>query len=268
MFSVAYINALRLAEIERVAAWFPPGARILEVGAGTGRQAAELTRRGFPVEAIEVAASVYAGDRVFPITDYDGRTIPFPDRSFDIVFSSSVMEHVPDLAQLHREIRRVLRPGGRAVHVVPTHVWRIWTTLSGLAAGFDYAVSRRRELVPRPPFRRSERGRLARAWWRLFRHAASGLRQRRHGERGNLISETWLFRPEWWRRNFREHGFELVRETPMGLFYTGNMVFAERCSIASRSRLARVLGSATHLFELRVAGDTAPAEIALASSLQ
>ena len=41
MFSMAQLNALRGAEIERVVAWFAPGARILELGAGTGQQSRE-----------------------------------------------------------------------------------------------------------------------------------------------------------------------------------------------------------------------------------
>src|SRR5208283_5218724 len=98
----------------------PPRGRVLEIGAGTGQQALELKRRGFDVAAIELADSAYAGARVFPVTDYDGARIPFPDRSFDAVFSSNALEHVRDLAFMHAEIRRVLKPGGIAVHVMPT----------------------------------------------------------------------------------------------------------------------------------------------------
>ena len=90
MFSIAYLNALRGAEIERVCRWLRPGARVLELGAGTGYQARELNARGFAVEAIEMVDSRYAEDRLFPIVDYDGSRIPFPDRSFDVVFSSRV----------------------------------------------------------------------------------------------------------------------------------------------------------------------------------
>jgi SAM-dependent methyltransferase len=238
VFSIPHVNAVRTAEIERVAAWFRPGARVLEVGAGTGQQAIELARRGFAVEAIELASSVYAGDRLFPITDYDGRRIPFPDASFDIVFSSSVLEHVPDLTELHAEIRRVLRPGGRAVHVVPRHTWRLWSTVSAFPLALQQFAADGKQ-----------------RWALAPRRAAAAFYQRRHGERGNLISETWLFRPGWWRRNFRDNGFEILREAPMGLFYTGNMIFRENWPIARRARLARVLGSATHVFELRATGD-------------
>ena len=106
MFSIPHLNTLRRAEIDRIVAFFEPQARVLEIGAGTGEQALELKRRGFEVTAIEIANSNYALNRQFPIIDYDGQHIPLPDASVDIVFSSNVLEHVPDLSQMHAEIRR------------------------------------------------------------------------------------------------------------------------------------------------------------------
>ena len=252
MFCVDFLNELRTAEIERIVRHFSPGTRILEIGAGTGKQAQELAARGFAVEAIELASSTYAEARVFPITDFDGRHIPFPDASFDIVFSSNVLEHVPDLPQMHREIRRVLRPVGYAVHVVPTHAWRFWTTLSAFPSGLQYAA----ELLRRPPNLRGRFGiptplPLARFGLRAARPIVAPLFQRRHGERGNTLTETWYFRPAWWRANFRANGFEIIKDEPMGLFYTGNMVLGRRWSWETRARLARRLGSACHIFELR-----------------
>lgn len=56
----------------------------------------------------------------------------------------------------------------------------------------------------------------------------------------------------WWRRNFRENGFEIVNYEPMGLFYTGNMTFNNRLPLQKRAMLAKWLGSACHLFEIRL----------------
>jgi len=255
MFSIMHLNTLRGAEVERVVAWFAPGARVLELGAGTGQQSRELAARGFTVEAIELPESNYAGDRLFPITDYDGRHIPFPDRSFDIVYSSNVLEHVPDLVQIHKEIRRVLRSDGRAVHVLPTHAWRFWTTISAFPTGVQCAATSSSQLRPHWPPSIAEARRLLGAGLQAGRHLGSAFCQRRHGERGNLLTETWLFLPELWRRNFTRNGFKVLRDEPMGLFYTGNMTFGARWSLAKRARLARVLGSACHIFELQPIGD-------------
>ena len=251
MFDIGHLNDLRAAEIEEIAKHFPVGARVLEIGAGTGKQALELKNRGFDVEAIEIASSHYSDDRIFPIVDFDGRHIPFPDASFDIAFSSNVLEHIPDLTQTHAEIARILKPTGYAVHVLPTHVWRFWTTLSAFPTALQYAVEMLRALRPCRPLTGQELRRFIGAYILLAKRLATPVFQRRHGERGNVLTEIWYFRPEWWRRNFRAHGFEIAKDMPMGFFYTGNMTFGPRWSIEKRQRLAASLGSACHLFIIR-----------------
>lgn len=50
---------------------------------------------------------------------YDGKTIPFPDNSFDGLFSSEVFEHVFGLPAILPEINRVLKPGALVLITTP-----------------------------------------------------------------------------------------------------------------------------------------------------
>jgi SAM-dependent methyltransferase len=250
MFSLDQLQAIRAVEIDKIAAFLRPGARVLEIGAGTGQQALELQRRGFQVTAIEVPDSSYAPYQVFPIRNYDANTIPLPDESVDLVFSSNVLEHVPDLTRTHGEIRRVLAAGGRCVHVLPTPGWRFWTILSGYPDSILHVVFGASQLVPRTFPRHAELQRLGRAWFQLASDVGGRWFPLRHGVRGNLMSELWLFHPSWWRRNFTENGFSVVHDEPMGLFYTGNMLLGSCLGFPRRRWLARTLGSACHLFVL------------------
>jgi SAM-dependent methyltransferase len=68
----------------------------------------------------------YAADQVRGTVRPDGArcedvtALTLRDNSVDLLISSEVLEHVPDLSMAAREIARVLRPGGRHVFTVPT----------------------------------------------------------------------------------------------------------------------------------------------------
>jgi SAM-dependent methyltransferase len=265
MFSIETLHQIRGWELSCIEGHFFPGARVLEIGAGTGQQALDLSRRGYAVEAVELADSAYKGARVFPVTEYDGAAIPFADRSFDFVFSSNVLEHVTELSRLHAETVRILKPGGRIIHIVPTQWWRFWTTLSTFPAAMQCVRTIPNYLFPR----RAVAFRHVVAGWRVaFDRVWWAIAQERHGIRGNVLTETWYFRPGFWRKNFRGNGFLIEEEYPTGLFYTGNFVMGGRLTIERRKQMAHYLGSACRVFVLSPAtalehgGPTVPIDVA------
>ena len=244
MFSLEHLHRLRAAELAAVMPLFPTGARVLELGAGTGYQARELAARGFRVTAVDLAGSTYAADRVFPVRDYDGRRLPLPDAAVDVVFSSNVLEHVHDIDGLMAEMARVLAPGGRGVHILPSPAWRFWTLVAGWLDLGPLLWEQCRQLGGR---RQSLPGWLM----STLRGIAGRTLPVRHGERGTALSELWTFGSGHWRRQFERGGFEVSNITPMGLFYTGFMVLGPHLSLTARARLAPVAGSACTLYCVR-----------------
>lgn len=250
MYSLDWLNTIRAEELAIVREWLVPPLRVLEIGGGTGAQAVALTAAGFEVTSVDLPGSSYAGARLCPIVEYDGRRLPFADGTFEMIYSSNVLEHLLDLASMMAEFRRVLSPTGWCIHVLPTSTWRFWTTATHFPSLIRYA------------------GRVSAGAWQslqgrsiLFRTAATAtivavtlihdFFPSRHGERGDCMSEISLFSHHAWRKCFEQNGFFVRRWRPAGLFYTGYGILGERLPIEARRRLARFLGSACNIYELR-----------------
>ena len=243
MLDISYLNKLRRFEIEQILPFLPGGCRVLDFGSGTGEQARLLAKHGFHVIAIDLAGSNYAANRVFPVLDYDGRKIPLDDQSVDLIFSSNVLEHVEDLEQIAQEFRRILKPDGFAVHVLPTAVWRSWSFVTALTESLRAALNLPGALIHAGPMERRQHVLV-----RELRHIASGFIPRAHGTSAEGVSELWTFSSPAWRRKFERCGFEVVHERPCGIFYTGTLFFGERFSIAKRRSLSRLFGSVTRAY--------------------
>lgn len=93
---------------------------VLDVGCGAG-DSVDLFRRLEPTASwigldVDGSAEVLARTRTdAEFTSFDGEHFPFADGSFDFVYCTQVLEHVPRPEPLVAEIARVLRPGGRLV---------------------------------------------------------------------------------------------------------------------------------------------------------
>jgi len=250
MINFEFLAVIRADELDALERVIPAGARILELGGGTGQQARMLAERGFDIVSVDVEGSVYREHRVFPVLDYDGRRLPFADESFDVVLSSNVLEHVKDLAALLAEQARVLRPGGSAVHAMPTHAWRFWTSITHYADLLQRLAGILPDVLPRSLSVSGLIVEPSKGVARLLRLVVNSALPVRHGERGNVISEIAYFHPAWWRREFEARGCRIRSDEPMGLFYTGHMILGPRLGLDARRRLGGVLGSASHLFTI------------------
>lgn len=245
-----HLERLRKAEIEAVRGWLKPGLRVLDVGGGSGYQASIMAALGCDVSSIDIADRPSPRTPYYPVQDYDGRNIPFADASFDLVFSSNVLEHIQPLPPILGETRRVLKVDGLAVHVVPSSVWRFWTSITHYGYLLKrLAIMARRRRVPTAginglPLDEAIRRRgLAQALQRTL------LPTQPHGEYPNALAELYYFSRRRWLRVLEGNGFSVVQVTGNGLFYTGYELFPD-LPLQVRRRAARVLGSACHIFVL------------------
>jgi SAM-dependent methyltransferase len=113
-----------------------PGLRVLDIGCGDGRFAAEAAAAGAAVTGVEVAEAAVQRARArhpqleFWRVEIDG-VLPFEDSSFDLAWASEVIEHLSDTARWLSEVRRVLRPRGLLLVTTPSH-GRLRVALGGV----------------------------------------------------------------------------------------------------------------------------------------
>lgn len=95
------------------------GSMLLDFGTGSWRLPLSLSRHGFDVTGVDIFSeddlvrfsSKLEGSGAKLLT-YDGKTLPFPDQSFDVVSSRNVFEHIINVDDVLNELDRVLKPGG------------------------------------------------------------------------------------------------------------------------------------------------------------
>jgi SAM-dependent methyltransferase len=249
---LSHLQKLRAWELDLVVRTVPLGSRILEVGAGTGWQAKMLSERGFDIVAIDLADAPSEEPKIWPVQAYNGRILPFETASFDVIFSSNVLEHVAQVEEFQSELRRVLRPGGLAIHVLPTPAWRFWSCLTHYPSVWTAYAKQARALL-----RGGNRGAPA----ETTRRTIGGVKKRmltrllvpdRHGARGwTALSELLLFSRRRWLTLFRRAGWIVEQCYPTRLFYSGYAIFGSRLGLNERHRASYVLGSACYVYVLR-----------------
>ena len=133
----------RQAIVQRLLARYaPPGARILDVGCGTG--ATTLGLRSFgPIVGMDVGrqALQIANGRGLSVAQGSAARLPARPEAFDLVLALDVLEHLDDDVAAAREMRAALRPGGCLLATVPAYPF-LWS-------GHDEALGHRRRYVRR-----------------------------------------------------------------------------------------------------------------------
>ena len=94
------------------------GKMLLDLGCGTGRWAKYLSARAGFIECVDPSNAVYSAARLLTgcanirIAKAAVNNIPFPDNSFDFVFSLGVLHHIPDTFNAMQSCVKKVKPGG------------------------------------------------------------------------------------------------------------------------------------------------------------
>lgn len=134
--------------------------------------------------------------------------LPFADNYFDFVFSSSALEHMKDKDLVLKEMKRVLKPGGHAIIIIPTHM----PSLYAFMHVYLYCLARVVKFFLKS---NSEIGSHAEGpehlslWAKFRKNHPSFPVPEPHGSYRNIFHEFFYQLPFNWEKVFRRNGFEI-----------------------------------------------------------
>lgn len=100
------IRARSKTVIERISSYIKQSTKTIDIGSGTGDVAFLLKKRGNRVTPVDV--DDFHGPQLVQTIIYDGKTLPFPNHSFDTALLLMVMHHTPNPDVVFTEAARVI----------------------------------------------------------------------------------------------------------------------------------------------------------------
>ena len=216
---IPHLHAIRRREVEKIFGQVPDGAFAsgLELGAGDGFQSRllarwvrRLTSTDFTIQASAVEAPPSVS---FLACDAEEVDRVLAGRRFDLVFTSNLLEHLPDPDRALRAMHAVLADDGIAIHVMPGRFWKVFHLalhLPNRAVLLLERVGRRgaaRPVVATNPVARDNNPKSNRPvrsrWFRMLVPVP-------HGAAGSHMRELIDYGRSRWRRRLESAGFEIV----------------------------------------------------------
>lgn len=136
------IHEISLKKLYGILARYASGKNVLEYGCGPGHNAFFLAQHAKNLTAIDISdfAIKTASEKARELglnnasfVEMNAEELEFNDDTFDLVFGNSIIHHL-DLEKSYAEIKRVLKPGGKAVFYEPL--------------GHNYLINKYRDATP------------------------------------------------------------------------------------------------------------------------
>lgn len=221
---------------------------ILEIGCGAGAQTpllAALSRRVIATEFVEsddprvssygigAAKKVLASVPRVHLLICDVRALPFRDNSVDLIYSLSMLEHIPEQDRALREMGRVVKPSGLVVAGVPGFMWLLWQYVGWIPVGVPrlavrWLRARRRYMmlkasnqpIPKPIAKDVGESPPASLWsWDILRRLVRHLFPPIHGMYPTRWEEWRRYRLRRWIELFERNDLQVVQSLGLSFFW-------------------------------------------------
>ncbi len=216
--------------------------KILEIGGKDGYLARILADWGFDVISIDINPS----STYFDVKEMNATKLEFKPETFDLVFSSHVIAHIKDKNLLFKEINRVLKSDGLAIHIVPSNWWSVITN-------FWHYVLLPKILYKKITSKSKSKDDLENNDEDISNHKKNRLKNLLFfhplGTEKYFIVEIFKFSKKNWAKMFISYGYIICNELNGPLVYSGYSIFKNQ-GYKIRKWFARVFPS-SYIFVIK-----------------
>lgn len=242
---------IRNAELREAMRYFPSDKqiKILEVGGRFGYQAKIISDMGYDIVSIDI----YPQDpQHHPVQKGSINQLNFDSNTFDLIFSSNMLQEIDDIGKAFNEIKRVLKKNGLIIHIVPSSWWSLITNFWHYLLIPKYLAnsSTAKQIFNLDDNRKSEEGRVKdknvhsaqKNLKRLFLHPL--------GISPSFVHEIYYFSSFFWKKLFENYEFKIIYIKNCPYFYSAYGIFKMRF-LKIRKLLAKCCFPSCYCFVLK-----------------
>ena len=197
--------------------------KILEIGAGDGHMSSLLINKGWNIIATDPKPRTPMKTNVIKMNVFN---LSYDSNSFEIIFSSNVLEHIQNLPLALAEMKRVLKKKGIMVHTVPTVPIIIFTFVINPIAYFRNIILALQGIVA----------------LRIV-NPLNFIYTKGHGISKTAFHAIFKWRKKKWKKVFKDINIKIIYSYRLNLAYSLHKTFPFKF-MKLRHLLGRSLGSA------------------------
>ena len=198
---------------------------ILEIGGRDGFQANIISKKGHKVTSIDINP---LSPQIHLVQKGDITKLDFADDSFDLIYSSNMLQEIYNIDKAFMEMKRVLKKDGIIIHIVPSSWWSIITNFWHYCLIPKYLIKSNKiqqifnskkvtNIDIQNNKQENKNSKSTTNLKKLFFHPL--------GANSSFVHEIFYFSKSYWKKSFNNNQFEIINEKNCPYFYSAYSIF-------------------------------------------
>jgi len=221
---------------------------ILEIGGRDGFQANIISKKGHKVTSIDINP---LSPQFHRVQKGDITKLNFEDNSFDLIFSSNMLQEIHNIDEAFTEMKRVLKKDGTIVHIVPSSWWSLITNFWHYCLIPKYLIkSKRFQRIFNSEGEKNGKNKQNDKNSKSSKTNLKKLFLHPLGANTSFVHETFYFSKFYWGKLFKKNKFEIINIKNCPYYYSGYAVFKFKF-IKLRKFLAKIYFPSCYCFIMK-----------------